>query len=99
MVVLSTEITPELAAEGLARELVHAIQSRRRDMDCKYTDRIAVGLVSESQELRDAAQQFMDYIQKETLAVELKLAPIPQAEGVVARLGGHELTLFVRVMS
>jgi isoleucyl-tRNA synthetase len=97
VVVLSTEITPALAAEGLARELVHAIQSRRRDLDCKYTDRIAVGLVTDSQELRDAAGQFAEYIKAETLAVELKLEPIPGAESVSIKLAGHELNLTVGV--
>ena len=32
VVVLSTELTPELVAEGLAREFVHAIQSGRKEM-------------------------------------------------------------------
>ena len=32
VVVLSTELTPELLAEGLARELVHAIQNRRKEL-------------------------------------------------------------------
>ena len=40
VVVLSTELTPELLAEGTARELTHAIAGVRRDMDCQYTDRI-----------------------------------------------------------
>ena len=42
VVVLSTEFTPELISEGLARELVHAIQTRRRESNCQYTDRIEV---------------------------------------------------------
>jgi isoleucyl-tRNA synthetase len=96
VVVLSTEITPALAAEGLARELVHAIQGRRRDLDCKYTDRIAVGLVTESAELREAAQQFADYIRAETLATELKFAPLAGAESVSIKLGAHEVAISLR---
>ena len=62
MVVLSTELTPELVAEGWARELVHAIQNRRKDLDCEYTDRIAVGIETESEEITKAARDFRDYI-------------------------------------
>ena len=47
VVVLSTELTPELIIEGWARELVHAIQNRRKDLGCEYTDRIAVGVVTD----------------------------------------------------
>ena len=47
VVVLSTELTPELVAEGTARELVHAIPAPRRDIDCQYTDRIVIGIVTD----------------------------------------------------
>ena len=57
VVVLSTELTPELIAEGLAREMVHAIQSGRKDRGCEYTDRIEVGIVTESAEIRRAVEQ------------------------------------------
>ncbi len=58
--------------EGLARELVRAIQDRRKEMGCQFTDRIVVGIVTDSAELRAAIEQFGDYIRGETLAVELK---------------------------
>ena len=52
VVVLATELTPELIREGLARELVRTIQDRRKEMGCQFTDRIVVGVVTESVELR-----------------------------------------------
>ena len=48
VVILSTELDDELIAEGNARELVHAIQTQRKEIDCQYTDRIVVGLATES---------------------------------------------------
>jgi isoleucyl-tRNA synthetase len=99
VVVLSTELTDELLTEGHARELTHAIQTRRKDLSCEYTDRIAVGVVAESAELRGAVEQFGDYLKAETLAVELKLGPIAGVEPVELDLAGHKLSLFVQVVS
>jgi isoleucyl-tRNA synthetase len=98
VVILSTELDDELIAEGNARELVHAIQTRRKEIDCQYTDRIAVGLVTDSAALRGAVDRYRDYIMRETLAVELKLEPIPGAEPVEAKLGEETVVLYVKVV-
>ena len=99
VVVLSTELTEELIAEGHARELVRVIQDRRKEMDCEYTDRIAVGMVTESAELRAAIDRFGDYIRCETLAVELGAKSIADAEPVELEAAAHKLTLYVEVVT
>ena len=40
MVILDTEVTPELEAEGSARDLIRLIQQSRKDADLEVTDRI-----------------------------------------------------------
>ena len=50
VVVLDTEVTPELAAEGLARDVVRVVQQARRDADLDVSDRIVVS-VSASDEV------------------------------------------------
>ncbi len=52
VVVLNTELTNELVQEGLARDVVRVIQDRRKELGCEYTDRIRIGLVTDSDELR-----------------------------------------------
>jgi len=99
VVVLSTELTDELISEGLARELAHAVNLRRRDVGCEYTDRIALGIVTASAEIQAAIDQSADYIKKEALAVELTSGPVPGAEPVDLTLAGHPLRLYVKVVS
>ncbi len=74
VVVLSTELSPELVAEGLARETIHIIQNLRKEIGCQYTDRIRITAVSPCEELRQALLAFQDYVKRETLAVDLRLA-------------------------
>ena len=97
VVVLATELTEDLIREGLARELVRAIQDRRKEMGCQFTDRIAVGIVTESAELRAAIEQFRDYIAGETLAVKIILGPLSGVEPVEIDVAGSIVTLYVKV--
>jgi len=97
VVVLSTELTPELVAEGLARELVRVIQDRRKEKQLQFTDRIVVGIVTESEELRAAVTEFGSYIRGETLAVELRLGPLEGVEPTDFTVAGYPARLYVKV--
>jgi isoleucyl-tRNA synthetase len=46
VVALDTTVTPELHAEGVARDLVRLVQQARKDADLDVTDRIALTLRS-----------------------------------------------------
>jgi isoleucyl-tRNA synthetase len=48
-VVLDTDVTPELEAEGLARDVVRAVQQARRDAQLNVSDRITLTLSADSQ--------------------------------------------------
>ncbi|MBA50743.1 MAG: isoleucine--tRNA ligase [Acidimicrobiaceae bacterium] len=45
VVVLDMEVTPELEAEGAARDLIRTIQQARKDADLQVTDRIEVEII------------------------------------------------------
>lgn len=67
MVTLDIEITPELAAEGTARDLIRLVQQARREADLEVSDRIELTLgVSEA--VRRQVQPFIDELARETLA-------------------------------
>jgi isoleucyl-tRNA synthetase len=69
-VALDTELTPELVAEGLAREFVNRIQNMRKDAGFEVTDRIKISF-NGSPELVEAITAFSDYVSNETLAESL----------------------------
>lgn len=79
---LDVEITPELAAEGMARELINRIQNLRKDQGFEVTDRITVALSSSDAIVAEAVEQFSDYIQSEVLADQLTLVNETPAEVV-----------------
>jgi isoleucyl-tRNA synthetase len=99
VVVLATELTPELVAEGLARDVVRMIQDRRKDIGCDYTDRIDVGIVTDSEELIAAINTFHTYIAQETLAELFRLEALPGVESSKVSLAGANIDLFVRIVA
>jgi isoleucyl-tRNA synthetase len=98
VVILSTGLDDDLIAEGNARELVHAIQTRRKEIGCQYTDRIAVGIVTDSPAPRDAPVRHRDYVMHETLTVELGPEPIPGVEPVEVKIGDETVVLYVKLL-
>ena len=80
-VALDVTITPELEAEGMARELVNRIQNIRKNKDFNVTDRIAVQL-ERHESLLPAVEQFGDYICHETLATDLQLVDSVAGEAI-----------------
>ena len=72
IVVLDFALTKELEQEGVARDLVRAVQQARREAGLAVSDRIrlALGLAAPQ---REAARAFSAYIAENVLAVELDL--------------------------
>jgi isoleucyl-tRNA synthetase len=71
-VALDVTITPDLAHEGDARELVNRIQKIRKDLDLALTDLISVEIQSDNQ-LDISFTQFKAYICAEILADHISL--------------------------
>jgi isoleucyl-tRNA synthetase len=77
-VALDAAITPELRAEGLAREIVRRVQEMRKNAGFEISDRITTYYVAEGS-LAEVMQTWAGYLQAETLTVEL-VAALPPAE-------------------
>ncbi len=79
---LVTELTPELIAEGLAREFIRRAQDLRKTADLAVADRIEL-YIEASASLKSAIQKHEEYIKSETLAVKLTFATPPANASVV----------------
>jgi isoleucyl-tRNA synthetase len=93
-VVLDTTVTPELAAEGLARDVIRAVQQARRDAGLDISDRISL-TVSGDDEVWAATVAYEKLIMMETLSVQFGSAgsahALPQDQGVEAVVGDSQL--------
>ena len=69
--ILDTTITPELAREGLARELISKVQQMRKQADFEMMDNIKI-FVDADDDVKAAIDVYGDYIRKETLAVSIE---------------------------
>ncbi|SDP14961.1 Isoleucyl-tRNA synthetase [Pedococcus dokdonensis] len=100
-VVLDTEVTPELAQEGLARDIVRAVQQARRDGGLDVSDRISL-TVTGSQAVWEATVAHQTLIVEETLAGQFGSAPqldaLPERADVVSATVGDGEAVRIKVM-
>ncbi|MCH8745397.1 MAG: hypothetical protein IIB31_07100 [Chloroflexi bacterium] len=96
MVAMDSAITPELAQEGLARELAHRIQNLRKEADFDITDRI-VTYYQGPEEVAQVMRKHQEYISQETLSDKLIAGqPADGAQSATQKVEGMEVTLGVR---
>ena len=95
-VAIDTEITPELADEGMARELVHRLQTMRKKADFDIADYI-VTYYQSGETIKRVIAGFAPYIKQETLSRDL-IEGVPEKEAYTEshRIDGEEVVLGVR---
>jgi isoleucyl-tRNA synthetase len=81
VVVVKTELTPELLEEGLIRELVHHVQGLRKEMELAYQARITLHIECD-EKLAKVIERHADVIQRECLVERIAFAA---ADGVEMR--------------
>jgi isoleucyl-tRNA synthetase len=89
-VALQLELDDDLRREGLAREIVHAVQNARKAAGLEITDRIALTLAGDT-DLIEAAQAHQDYLANEVLATSISY----DGNGIAATIDGRTLKIGV----
>ena len=96
---VATVITPDLADEGLARELVHRIQFMRRSAGFDISDYIET-CYSGGEAIQRVMTNYASYIQQETLSRTLSQDnPSDGAFVESHKIEGQEVTLAVKKLS
>ncbi len=95
-VLLDVRVTPQLALEGAARDLVRHVQNLRKKAGLDVTDRIALFL-SGSPGIREVLESQGDYLAQEVLAVSVEVGEPPEgAPRTSCTIGDARVEIAVR---
>jgi isoleucyl-tRNA synthetase len=96
MVAVATEISPDLADEGLARELVHRLQTMRRTAGFDIADHIQT-YYQGGAAMQQTMKKFACYIKQETLSRQLTEGTPPDGVYVEQhKIDGNDVVLAVK---
>ena len=90
---LETALTPELVAEGLAREFVSHVQAMRKEADFEVSQRITVQVGADA-EMAAALKAHLDYVKGEVLATEISFGACET--GKATELNGHATRISIQ---
>ena len=93
-VALALELDDELRREGLAREIVHAVQNARKAAGLEVTDRIELSLDGDD-ELLQAAREHEAYLSGEVLATVVAYGDVAGDAARAATIDRRELRISV----
>lgn len=94
VVVVSTEITPELRDEGVIRELIHHVQAQRKELNLAYEARIRLHITGPAEFLA-ILRRLGDVVRAECLATEI-IESLPAGVGPLdLSVEGHGVKLAV----
>ena len=96
VIALKTDVDEALREEGLARELIHAVQLARKAADLRIEDTISLKL-DVPEELRPPAERHRTTLMAETLASEMVLGEAAGDHRETARVEGREVGIGLTV--
>lgn len=94
-VILDTHTTPELEAEGFARDVIRAVQDTRKAAGLDVSDRITLSVTGSSREDIGALGVFAEMIAGETLAIDITFeeSTDPQTAAALDAAAGSQRTV------
>jgi isoleucyl-tRNA synthetase len=93
-VILNRVVTAELEAEGLARDVVRAIQQARKDADLDVSDRISTSLTG-ARDVLDAVLAHEELVKNETLTLEISYSESAALSNAVAVGDNQQVQILV----
>jgi isoleucyl-tRNA synthetase len=94
-IAIDTEVTPELADEGTAREIVHRLQSMRKNAGFDIADYITT-FYERGETIDRVLEEWGDYIKRETLSTGLVEGIPGDAHSESHKIAGEQMKLGVK---
>jgi isoleucyl-tRNA synthetase len=94
-VLIDTKVTPELKIEGIARDLVRAVQNARKNNGLNVEDRIVLRISTENELIQKAVNSFKDIIETETLASYIDDS-LDSENGIEEKIDGSMVKISLR---
>jgi isoleucyl-tRNA synthetase len=95
-VVLDTNLSPALIQEGVARDVVRAIQDARKQLELNIEDTIDVRYRASERSVANAIEGHAEYISREVLAKSLESSDVSGADGYARlKVGTAELEVSI----
>ena len=95
-VILDSELTDELFAEGLSREIVRRIQSMRKELDLDIEDRIETE-ISLKEDKINLLKKWLDYISGETRSISIDFKDTPGGDLIKSwKIGDMDVKIGIR---
>ena len=85
IIILDTEITENLAKEGIARDVIRQVQQARRDAELVVTDRIKIWL-NGGETILDSVRTFEEYVTSQILATEIVYGETESSEASTTQI-------------
>ena len=92
--------TPELLREGTARELIHPIQTLRKESGFEVTDRIHTVIYADGAAagaIADALSEHAAYVAAQTLSLSLEQKPLSEAPQEAAQVEWEDSQIRIKV--
>jgi isoleucyl-tRNA synthetase len=95
LIALDVTVTPELSAEGTARDVIRVIQQARKDAGLEVSDRITLAVGADGP-VADAVRAHAAFVAGETLATDLTVVPAAAVTAAAQPVGdGGEVRVAV----
>lgn len=97
-VALDIRLTQELRKEGLCRDVVNRVQNLRKDKGLEVQDRITIGYCTKNPTMKEAIEDFTEYIKTETQALSILYADL-NGNSEIFDIDGIELKVQIDIIT
>ena len=94
---LSTELSPELIREGMARDFIRQVQQLRKDGNLEIENRIMIEYISEDPQVLQMLMEWGDLVRNETLADEVQMGEKAPLDLQPVSVGDAKVWIWIHV--